>query len=73
MMLNLQVRSAENFVKALLPSENLVRIAFVSERARSLDDFSLIPDLISKADQVFTNQAAEIAQLLDLKPRETAS
>lgn len=64
MLMNLQSATASNVVQLLLDKHQTVRINFESDLPLSLDDVSVIDDLISKADKDFTHNSAAIRSLL---------
>ena len=64
MLLNLQTETASNVVQLLLEKHQAVRVNFISDMPLSLDDPSILDDLISKADKDFTHCSAQIRQLL---------
>lgn len=64
MLMNLQSATASNVVQLLLDKHQAVRINFESDLPLSLDDVSVIDDLISRADKDFTHNSAAISSLL---------
>ena len=64
MLMNLQSATAGNVVQLLLDKHQTVRINFESDLPLSLDDVSVIDDLISRADKDFTHNSAAIRSLL---------
>ncbi|WMI72184.1 CBASS cGAMP-activated phospholipase [Aminobacterium sp. MB27-C1] len=63
-ILSLQSQSAMNYLKLQLRSEQIKRIDFNSDTPLSLDDVSVIDDLISKADRDFTHESTSIRDFL---------
>jgi patatin-like phospholipase/acyl hydrolase len=61
---SLQARSIHNYVRLMLAQHQLVRINFETDRPLSLDDRSVIEDLISRADTAFTHAMAALANFL---------
>jgi patatin-like phospholipase/acyl hydrolase len=64
MLMNLQAVTSSNVVQLLLENHQTVRINFESDMPLSLDDVSVIDDLLSKADKAFTHNSAAIRGLL---------
>lgn len=65
MLMNLQSVTSSNVVQLLLEKHQMVRINFESDMPLSLDDVSVIDDLVSKADKDFTHNAMAIRSLLE--------
>lgn len=68
-LLSLQSQSINNY-STLMLKERLLRLNFDSDRPLPLDDTKCIPDLITRADKLFTYQSREISDLLNLKQED---
>lgn len=61
-LLSLQARSTHNYVRLMLAQDQLVRLNFETDLPLPLDDHSLVEDLISRADKVFTYASADLVK-----------
>ena len=61
-LLSLQAQSTHNYLQLMLDSNQLLRLDFKSDCALPLDDLSVLDDLTSKADQIFTYYSSDIEQ-----------
>lgn len=63
-MMSLQAQSTHNYLQLMLQKEQLMRLDFESDLPLPLDDCSIIDDLISRADMLFTYNSAEIKEFI---------
>lgn len=64
-MMSLQAQSTHNYLQLMLQKEQLMRLNFESDLPLPLDDCSIIDDLISRADRLFTYSSAEIKNFIN--------
>ncbi len=68
-LLSLQSQSINNY-STLMLKDRILRLDYESDKKLSMDDADCIPDLIARADKLFTHQSREISELLSLNHKE---
>lgn len=63
-IMSLQAQSTHNYLQLMLQKEQLMRLNFESDLPLPLDDCSIIDDLISRADRLFTYNSADIKNFI---------
>lgn len=65
-LLSLQSQSANNYLRLILPKEQVMRLDFESDTELPLDDASKVNDLISRADKLFTHECENLRNFLSI-------
>lgn len=66
MLLNLQSQTANNMLGLLLEEDQVLRLNFKSDQKLDLDNPNNYDDLITRADKVFTHNAAKIKEYVEM-------
>lgn len=64
-ILSLQSQSTQNYLSLMVEDRNYLRLDFESDLPLPLDDVSAVPDLVSRADKVFTHRTEDIKNFLN--------
>lgn len=64
-LLSLQAESIQNYIQLMLDRHQLMRVNFETDLPLPLDDFSIMEDLISRADKTFSYLSEDIKKFLD--------
>ena len=67
---SLQNQSVVNYLGLMLRPNQIKRVDFDSDQPLSLDDVSILDDIVSKADHKFTHETASIKEFLNPKTGE---
>jgi len=65
-ILMLQTQATSNYLKLLLHKDQIMRLDFETDMPLPLDDCSIIDDIISRADQVFTYNTPELKRFFEV-------
>lgn len=63
-LLSLQSQTTQNYMQLLLEKHQLLRLDFESDKPLPLDDCSMIDDLLSRADKMFTHSSEELNRFI---------
>lgn len=63
-LLSLQSQTTQNYMQLLLEKHQLLRLDFESDKPLPLDDCSMIDDLMSRADKIFTHSSEELNKFI---------
>lgn len=64
-ILSLQSQSALNYLNLMLHPDQIKRLDFESDQPMPMDDLSILDDLISKADKMFTHESESIRAFME--------
>lgn len=64
-ILSLQSQSALNYLNLMLHPDQIKRLDFESDKPLPMDDLSILDDLISKADKMFTHESESIRAFME--------
>jgi len=65
-LLSLQDQSTQNYLKLILAENQLLRLNFESDNPLPLDDITVIDDLVSRADKIFTYECLKLKKFFNL-------
>ncbi len=64
-ILSLQAQSTQNYLQLMLGKDQLIRLSFESDNPLPMDDATVLDDLISRADRIFTHRSAELVKFFN--------
>ena len=66
-LLSLQAQSTQNYLQLMLAKDQLIRLDFKSDNPLPMDDATILDDLVSRADRVFTHKSAELMTFFNIQ------
>ena len=67
LIMSLQAQSVHNYLSLLLKPEQIKRISFETDQVLPLDETTCVDKFLSKADSMFTYEAASIKEFLEIE------
>ena len=66
-LLSLQAQSTQNYLQLMLAKDQLIRLDFKSDNPLPMDDATILDDLVSRADRIFTHKSAELMTFFNIQ------
>ena len=66
-LLSLQAQSTQNYLQLMLAKDQLIRLDFKSDNPLPMDDTTILDDLVSRADRIFTHKSAELMKFFNIQ------
>lgn len=66
-LLSLQAQSTQNYLQLMLAKDQLTRLDFKSDNPLPMDDATLLGDLVSRADKLFTHKSEELMKFFNIQ------
>jgi hypothetical protein len=65
-IMSLQAQATYNYLQLMLEKEQILRLNFETDKMLPMDDCSIINDIVSRADQIFTYNTRSINNFFEI-------